>query len=241
MVKGCLISLLAVVGIAACTQDEQVAPESDGFVIQQHDAHVFDATVTSAGTSLRVTVNEVQKDIVDVTFDFGDPVIGFHLDYSRGLGEFQPNGSPLDAAQSRLVAQLYEQLTKMPEMLANGQTRVDEVTFRMANYMQIVPTGESLVNHNIVAQQGWSHISCTCNWQWIGASRICGRHNTGIDPNGSCSGGSGNGCKGRCGTSCGPCVGTTAYTYDCARHDWGIGSFSAASDDFTFASNNCSC
>ncbi|HEX5059657.1 MAG TPA: hypothetical protein VFV99_09875, partial [Kofleriaceae bacterium] len=235
------IAFLAVLGVAACTHDEEVATESDGFVIEQHDAHVFNATVTSAGSSLRVMVNETQTDIVDVTFDFGDPVIGFHLDYTKGLGEFQPNGAPLDAAQSRLLAQLYDQLTKMPEMLANKQTRVDEVAFRMANFMQIVPTGEALASHNIVAQQGWVHISCTCGNQYIGSGyyRIAGRHDTGIG--GSCSGGSGNGCKGRCGASCYPCAGTTAYTQDCAKHDWGVGSFAAASDDFSFASNNCSC
>lgn len=240
MVKLWSLALLTVLGAAACTQKEEVAPESDGFVIEQHTAHVFDATVTSAGSSLHVTINETQKDVLDVTFDFGDPVIGFHLDYTKGLGEFQPSGTPLDAAQSRLVAQLYEQLTFMPEMVSNQQARVDEVAFRMANFMQIVPTGESLVNHNIVAQQGWTHISCTCGNQNIGGYvRVCGRHDTGIG--GNCSGGSGNGCKGRCGTGCSPCVGTAAYTVDCAKHDWGLGSFSAASDDFTFASNNCSC
>ena len=91
------------------------------------------------------------------------------------------------------------------------------------------------------AQQGWTHISCSCGTQNIGsgyyrqAGRGCG-----------CNGGSGNGCKGRCGQGCGitsspGCVGSTAYTQDCAKHDYGLGSFAAASDDYSFASNNCSC
>jgi hypothetical protein len=36
-------------------------------------------------------------------------------------------------------------------------------------------------------------------------------------------------------------VGTTAYTQDCAKHDYGLGTFEAASDDYAFAGNNCNC
>jgi hypothetical protein len=106
--------------------------------------------------------------------------------------------------------------------------------------MQIVPTGELLSPYQFVSARGWVHISCTCGSQNIGgyyrqAGRGCG-----------CTGGSGQGCKGRCGQGCGitstpACVGTTAYTQDCAKHDYGLGSFSAASDDYSFAGNNCSC
>ncbi|HEY5920130.1 MAG TPA: hypothetical protein VIV11_00610 [Kofleriaceae bacterium] len=228
--------ILSVVVGAACTETAVAPEQGDGFEIRQHDGTTFDATITSGGASLHVTVSEVEKDVVDVTFDFGDPVIGFHVDYRQGAAEFQPNGAPLDAAQNRLLETLYAELVKLPAMTAAQQTRVDEVAFRMTNLMQIVPMGEPLVTHRFVAAQGWTHISCSCFNQYLGSGyyRICGR-------GWGCTGGSGNGCKGRCGTSCSPCVGTTAYTRDCGRHDWGIGSWAAASDDFTFASNNCSC
>lgn len=237
MVKGIGALILAVVVGAACTDQEAVVPDRDeGVAIQRHDATTFEATVASGGASLHVTIVEVEKDRVDVTFDFGDPVIGFHLDYGVGAGEFQPNGTPLDAAQSRLVETLYAELVTMPAMIAKQPTRVDEVALRMANFMQIVPTGEPLAAHRFVSAQGWVHISCSCFNQYLGSGyyRICGKGS-------GCTGGSGNGCKGRCGTGCSPCYGTTAYTRDCGRHDWGIGSFAAASDDFSFASNNCGC
>jgi len=100
--------------------------------------------------------------------------------------------------------------------------------------------GELLSPYQYVSERGWVHISCTCGTQYIGsgyyrqAGRGCG-----------CNGGN-TGCKGRCGQGCGitstpQCVGTTAYTQDCAKHDYGLGTFEAASDDYSFASNNCSC
>ena len=233
MVKLCAI---LAVGMLACASEETVSPESgDGVTIQQRDESVFDATVTSGGASLHMLVNQVAPDVLDVSFDFGDPVIGFHLDYRAGAGEFQPNGTPLDAAQHHLVDMLITELANVPG-LVSARTRVDEVAFRMTNLMQSVPTGEAMASHTFVAQQSWVHISCTCQNQYIGSGyyRVAGR-------GWSCTGGSGNGCKGRCGASCSPCSGTTAYTQDCAKHDYGLGSWAAASDDFSFATNNCSC
>jgi hypothetical protein len=227
-------AVLLVVVASACASQEASPPERDCVAIRQHDSSVFDATVTSGGASLHVLINQVEPDVLDVTYDFGDPVIGFRLDYRAGSGEFQPSGAPLDAADLRLVDMLLAEIEAMPSLKAPAPPRVDEVAQRMTSFMQIVPTGESLAEHRFAAQQGWVHISCSCFNQYIGGGyyRTCGR---------GCTCGGGNGCKGRCGTGCSPCAGTTAYTQDCARHDWGVGSFAAASDDFSFASNNCAC
>jgi hypothetical protein len=234
MVKGWNAVLLLVVVVASACASQDAPPERDGVAIRQHDANVFDATVTSGGASLHVVINQVEPDVLDVSYDFGDPVIGFRLDYRQGSGDFLPSGAPLDAAQMRLVDILLAEIEALPSLKEKSPPRVDEVAQRMTSFMQIVPTGESLSEHQFVAQQGWVHISCSCFNQYIGAGyyRVCGR---------GCGCGGGNGCKGRCGTGCSPCAGTTAYTQDCARHDWGVGSFAAASDDFSFASNNCSC
>jgi hypothetical protein len=174
-----------------------------------------------------------------VTYDFGDPVIGFHIDYNQGVGKFMPSGSALDAAQGQLVAPLFEGISNAVAA-QDARTRVEDTAVRQTSFMQIVPMGELLSPYQFVSARGWVHISCTCGNQNIGgyyrqAGRGCG-----------CTGGSGNGCKGRCGQGCGitstpACVGTTAYTQDCAKHDYGLGSFSAASDDYSFAGNNCSC
>jgi hypothetical protein len=232
MVKSWAIAILAVCVATSCTSEDTATPtRSDGVSIQRHDGSAFEATITSGGASLHVLINQVEPDVLDVTYDFGEPVIGFHLDYRAGAGEFQPSGAPLDVAQLRLVDMLLAELGTLPGMKAEQRTRIDDVAYRMTSLMQIVPTGEVLAEHRFAAQQGWIHISCSCFNQYLGGSdyRTCGR---------GCTCGGGNGCKGRCGVGCGG-VGTVAYTRDCGRHDWGIGSFAAASDDFSFASNNC--
>jgi hypothetical protein len=97
------------------------------------------------------------------------------------------------------------------------------------------------VPFQFLSARGWSHIGTGCGSKNLGNGqyRTCGKGC-------GCRGGTGNGCKGRCGQGCGGtssprCRGNTAYTKDCGRHDWGIGSWGAASDDFSFASNNASC
>jgi hypothetical protein len=215
------------------------ALKTEGFELLQHDATTLEAAYHSGAASVRVLVDETAKDVVDVTYDFGDSVIAFHIDYNQGVGDFIPSGSPLDAAQAQLLGPLLQKISEsIPE--DEQRSRVENAVVRQTSFMQIVPVGEALTPYQYVSEQGWTHISCTCGSQNIGgytrqAGRGCG-----------CTGGSGQGCKGRCGQGCGitstpACVGSTAYTQDCAKHDYGLGSFSAASDDYSFAGNNCSC
>ncbi|WP_426754635.1 hypothetical protein [Myxococcus sp. Y35] len=233
----CVLTMAVAVGCSNGPTEQAV--EAEGFKLLQHDATTLEATYGSGGASVRLLVVETQADVVEVTYDFGDPLIGFHIDYGQGVGQFMPTGSPLDAAQAQLLGPLLEGLAQvLPD---EGRTRVENAAERQTSFMQIVPVGEVLTSYEYVSERGWTHISCACGRQYIGsgyyrtAGRGCG-----------CTGGSGNGCKGRCGQGCGitsvpRCVGTTAYTQDCAKHDYGLGSFAAASDDYTFASNNCSC
>ena len=224
-----------------CSSGPAASSEDEGFALLRHDATAFEATYQSGGAFVHATLVERVHNLVEVTYDFGDPVIGFAIDYNQGAGDFMPSGSPLDAAQGRLITPLLEGISNAVPALDAERTRVEDVAMRQTSFLQIVPVGEVLTSYHFVADRGWVHISCTCGTQNIGdgffrtAGRGCG-----------CTGGSGNGCKGRCGQGCGitstpPCVGTTAYTQDCAKHDYGLGSFAAASDDFAFASNNCSC
>lgn len=215
------------------------AEAQEGFALLNRDATTLEATYSSGGASVRMLVVETSANVVDVTYDFGNPVIGFHLDYTQGVGKFMPEGSPLDAAQAQLITPLLEGISNA--VPAEGQrTRSEEAAMRQTSFMQIVPVGELLSPYQYVSARGWTHISCSCGNQNIGgytrqAGMGCG-----------CTGGSGQGCKGRCGQGCGitstpACVGTTAYTQDCAKHDYGLGTFAAASDDYSFASNNCGC
>jgi hypothetical protein len=228
--------LVTAVVAAGCSNGPVEAPER--FELVGRDAAQLEATYSEGGATVRMLAAEVQANVVEVTYDFGSSIVAFRLDYTRGTGRFMPDGSPLDASHQRLVNGLLGGLEGV--VPAEGRSRLEEAAMRQTSFMQIVPLGEPLTAYEFVSERGWTHISCSCGTQNIGgyyrqAGRGCG-----------CNGGSGNGCKGRCGQGCGitstpSCVGSTAYTRDCAKHDYGLGSFSAASDDYSFASNNCSC
>jgi hypothetical protein len=235
----CGITMALALGCANAPAPQPEA-EAAGFALLQHDASTLEATYRSGGASVHLQVDEIQANVVDVTYDFGDSVIAFHIDYAQGIGDFIPSGNPLDAAQAQLLAPLMEAIeAAVPEDAA--RTRVENAAARQTSFMQIVPVGEVLSPYQYVAEHGWTHISCGCSNQYIGSGYY---RQTGMGC--GCTGGSGGGCKGRCGQGCGvtstpKCVGSTAYTQDCAKHDYGLGSFAAASDDYSFASNNCSC
>ena len=234
----CVVTMALAMGCS--NEPANPVQEAEGFALLQHDETTLEATYRSGGATVRALFVETSRNVVDVTYDFGEPVIGFHLDYNQGVGDFMASGTALDAAQGELVTGLLEGLSNaLPEM-ETERTRVEVAAMRQTSFMQIVPVGETLTSFRFVSERGWTHISCSCFNQYIGsgyyrqAGMGCG-----------CNGGD-NGCKGRCGQGCGitstpRCVGTTAYTQDCAKHDYGLGSFSAASDDYSFASNNCSC
>ncbi len=234
----CLLTVLAVVGCS--NEAAEQAQAKEGFTLLRHDATTLEASYTAGGATVRALAVEHAPNQVEVTYDFGDPVIAFQLDYNQGVGQFMPSGSPLDAAQSALLTPLLDELSQrvQPE---EQRSRVENAVMRQTSFMQIVPVGELLSPYQYVSERGWVHISCSCGNKYIGsgyyrtAGMGCG-----------CNGGSGNGCKGRCGQGCGvtstpKCVGSTAYTQDCAKHDYGLGTFEAASDDYSFAGNNCSC
>lgn len=235
-----LCGITVMLAMGCSSEPPEQTGEAEGFALLQHDESTLEATYGSGAASVRLLVDETEANVVDVTYDFGDSVVAFHIDHNRGVGDFMPGGSPLDAAQAQLIAPLLEGISKVMPPDAE-RTRVEDAAMRQTSFMQIVPVGEALTPYQFVSERGWVHLSCSCGSQYIGsgyyrqAGRGCG-----------CTGGSGQGCKGRCGQGCGitstpQCTGSTVYTQDCAKHDYGLGSFEAASDDYTFAGNNCSC
>jgi hypothetical protein len=233
---------LALVLAASCNSATSGVPDgtAPGFVVAAHEEHLIDATLTAGAGSVRLLAVEVEPKVFDVTVDFGDPVMAYRIDWSRGTGDFMPTG-PLDTSHKQLLDQLVAELNEILPQDPADRWKIDDVVMRQTTLLQIAPVGEVLEPTTFRAQQGWVHISCSCFNQYVGAGyyRTAGRGC-------GCTGGSGNGCKGRCGQGCGVtstprCVGSTAYTQDCARHDYGLASFATASDDYSFASNNCSC
>lgn len=243
MRPGWMVAALSMLLAAGCVEPNgELDDSSRVFTVTTRDARTLDATLGEGGASLRMVVAEGDKGLVDVTFDFGDPVIQFELDFDKGVGEFIPSGTALDSSQTRLVDGMLAELTRLLQPDGPG-TRVEDVAMRQLGFMQIVPAGESLTSFKYRSDKGWISITCGCANKYIGDGyyRVAGKGC-------SCTGGSGNGCKGRCGSGCGTawysdvyCVGSTAYTRDCARHDYGLASWWSASDDYSFAPNNCSC
>ena len=134
---------LAMLAMTACAAEAPPAPEDveRSVVVDQLDDTSLDVTVSSAGDSLRLVVLEVEPRVVDVTFDFGDPMIAFRLDYARGVGDFMPSGAALDARHLRLVDQLGAALTDLLPEDAEARALVEDVALRQTSFMQIVPLG----------------------------------------------------------------------------------------------------
>ena len=227
------LSLVSVLG--ACAQQGTTGAVSENLVVNQHDQTTLDLTYTAAGQSLHVTSVEIAAKLVDITFDFGANVINYRLDYAAGEGDFISNGQPFDAAQILVVGQLLKALQPILPSDASQYSAVETAALHQTNFLSEAPVGEVIADFHFVAERGWTYISCTCSYQYDGH----GHWNHG-GKGCSCTGGSGNGCKGRCGAGCtqdGASI--NAYTQDCLCHDYGLCSWTTASDDFAFAPSNC--
>jgi hypothetical protein len=227
------LSLVSVLG--ACTQQSTASTATDGLVVNQHAQTALDVTYTSAGQSLHMTSNEFASNLVDITFDFGANVVAFRVDYAAGEGDYLSNGQAFDAAEILLVGQL---LKALPSILPSDQSQwsgVENAALRATNFLSEAPVGQIVASFHFVSERGWTYISCGCG------SKNDGHGHTRTGGVGcGCTGGSGNGCKGRCGRGCtqdGASI--NAYTQDCLCHDYGLCSWTTASDDFLFAGSNC--
>ena len=233
--KRTAMSLSIVFGLmVGCTAEEVDSPDvEEGFALIQHDDTTIEATIRSGDAALHLLVVEWEPGVVDVTFDFSDTIIGFSLDYNLGQGAFMPGAGTLDATHARLIEMMIVELQELMPLEMKERTRVEQAASRQTSFMQIVPQGEKLAPFTYLAAKGWVHLSCGCYNKYIGSGyyRTCGKGT-------SCGGG--NGCKSRCGVGCGGVLyGRGAYTRDCGKHDWGLGSWTRASDDYSFAGWNC--
>lgn len=233
MTKVIALSMLSV--LAACSQQGTTSEISTNLVVNQHDQRALDVTYTSAGQSLHLTSFESDAKLVDITYDFGESVVAFRLDYTAGVGDFVSNGQAFDAAQLLLIGQMLKALPSLLPVDSNAYSSVETAAIRETNFLAEAPVGEPIADFHFVAERGWTYIGCGCSNQYDGHD---GYHVGGTGC--GCTGGSGNGCKGRCGAGCqqdGASI--NAYTRDCLCHDYGKCSWTTASDDFAFAASNC--
>jgi hypothetical protein len=235
-------TLALFVGCTAVSDDTgDTSGTEDGFQLLENSDDTLEAVVSEAGAELHVLIAQTSDQVVDVTYDFGDTVVAFSVNHSDGVGEFMPSGEALDAADSRLIDLAIAGVAAVIPEDTDSRTLVQETAYRVGQLVQIVPVGEQLAEGTFKSERGWTHISPSCGNQYIGSGyyRVCGKGC-------GCGNYPANGCAGRCGQGCGgtsspPCTGWTVYTRDCAKHDYGLGSWWAASDDYSFASNNASC
>ena len=227
-------AVIAGIGMLAigCSGQTTDGPESLGLNISVQDATHFAGTYTTEDMTVTFDVAEVDKGVIDGAYEVGDILITSRLDNNEGLGSYDFGEASLTEMHRNAIQEANEAIA-----LALGEKDLnpaEDQAKRQTSYLAESPIEQPMPAFDFSSDRGWSYISCSCYNQYIGSGyyRTSGRGWT-------CGGG--NGCKGRCGTGCQFIYSGkySAYTRDCAKHDHGVGSFWAASDDFSFAGNNC--
>jgi len=221
---------------AACT-GEVTAPEESapqGLDLARLSGDDIAGTFATADRVVSFRSTETQEGFVSVSFQIDDRSLVFDLDYGAGSGDFQADLASLDDADLHAMIGLARELELAFPGDHTTRTLAAQALAQQAGFVSMAPVDEPLVSFEILAERSITCISCACQTQYIGNGyyRQAGKGSW-------CTGGSGNGCKGRCGSGCGT-NGGGYYTRDCALHDYGLGSWTAAADDWSFGWN-CSC
>ncbi|WP_394834621.1 hypothetical protein LVJ94_49810 [Pendulispora rubella] len=232
--------VLSAIGVGACSSsstpsDAPPANDAKPVTITAHTPTLIEGTFVDSSTSLSFKSVEYETKKVEVTIRAGETNLVVHIDYAQGEGDFDANSGQLDQAQINAMPRLLEGLAAaIPDY---GPVSLEGLA-RTVNFLSVAPSSTPLPAFKSVAENGWAYLSCGCRWQdahgyhnWMGKGESCG---SSASPH----------CPGRCGVGCGPdnlwfAWGSGTYTADCARHDYGVGSWGSAFDDYTFAPHNC--
>ncbi len=232
--------LASVILVAGCATDPTAAPaEPSALALSEHTPTDLSGSFTHADLTIRFTAHEDLPQRVTQTYEIGDLVVVATSDHAEGLGRIESNGVLLSATGKEALTALNHALGQA--LPAGSRGLVDDVVDRTSGYLataaanEIIPTFDFKNNHSI------TYIDhCWCSWQYIGCTAGAGCYWHTVGTGFGCVGElAGNGCKGRCGTGCPSDGHSGAYTWDCARHDYNLESWTAASDDFLFAWYNC--
>jgi hypothetical protein len=231
--------------LSACTGDPvgPVGPVTDGaaLVITNKTPTLIEGTFADATTPVSFRSVERAPRSVDVTIRVGETELAIRIDHALGEAAFNANSGQLSPAQISTIERL---MAAFVEAFANEDTAPSnaEVALRHAlNYAAAAPPSTRLPTFTAVSENGWVYLPCSCSWNYIGSGWYA---QTG---KGETCGSSGSPhCPGRCGVGCGPdnlkwpwSWGSGVYTQDCALHDYGLGSWENALDDYTLAPYNC--
>jgi len=222
---------LTVLLTAACYGDVTgpISQQEEGLVLERLTDTEVQGRYESANHVISFFVVETEPGVVELALDVDGVVIQTYVDMNSGVGNIDIDNAILNVDQLAVLTEMNRALADAFE--ADGMTAAEDHLVRATAYMAVAPADVELAPLSVEAARGWTYLSCSCRSQYIGS----GYYRT-VGKGWSCGGG--NGCKGRCGGGCGS-SGRGAYTRDCAKHDWGLGSWWRASDDYFFAGWNC--
>jgi hypothetical protein len=222
--------LASLVLVAACTVGEDPDVPDGTFAITTQTPTVLEGSYGDAQATVSFRAIEVAPRRVEVTLRIDDTEVTTRVDHATGEVVLQGQDAQLTEHQIAVMGPLSQVLgARLPG--EDERSLVEDALVRNVLFIGVAPAATSLGEIKAVSENGWSYLPCA-------------RRRSYLAPNTWRTTGRGGACEGRCGIGCGPDNrsgpwGTGKYTYDCARHDYGLGSWNAAFDDYTFAFPNC--
>lgn len=223
--------LASLVLVAACTIGENADPAEEGtFSITRESPTMLEGSYVDPNATVSFRAMEVAPRTVEVVVRIDDVEVTTRVDHATGEVVLQGRDAQLTAQQIAAMAPLSRMLgTQLPG--EDERSIAQDALVRNVLFIGVAPEATPVGEIKAVSANGWTYLPCARRQSYIApnAWRVTGR---------------GGACEGRCGIACGPDnrsgpYGTGRYTYDCARHDYGLGSWTAAFDDYTFALPNC--
>lgn len=236
------LAIVLICGLWGCASD---SPDSGstarGLVLSSHTETEISGVYEGATGRMSFSMVETTPQVFDLTFDFGDEVLAFSLDYLQGVGEFMPSAETFTVPNHALMTSFNADL--LAAIRSDSPSQLETAANDVSSLMLIIPTGEAIkaFTFEVHRGNGIQYLSCTPSWQYLGCAN-------GTSP---CYWGmAGNNapywCTGRCGIGCGPDNmfftwhwGSGKYTQDCALHDYGFHGWTNAADDYTYGWFNC--
>jgi hypothetical protein len=220
--SGVLMAMALMVGCEDGA-DPVTAGGPSGFEVKEHTERVLEVAYDDGVVQLRLR-SEEQAGVGVVEVHLGDLVLGVDLDHDRGTAT---TWGPREAIGQEMLDALAVVETALntlwPETVA--PTRTEQALLGAIAMISEMAPGVPWTPISVVNDRGWVNISngdyCRSLWNSNG-SYWDWRHTGKRSYN----------CKGACGAGCNY---LRAWTMDCAEHDYGIGPFGDAVDDFSFA------
>lgn len=231
----CLAAGLLIASVVGCQQGEieptVPQPLEQGLVLSSLTGTEIRGTYARGDLAIQFRATEIEAAVVEVALVVGEQQLYAEIDLERGAGYYDLADVILEEEERAALEAMH--LALDDALTGEEMTTVEDQLVRTSGFLGVAPIRTKLGTHAFQDTKSWVHLSCSCYRQYVGDGyyRTAGRGSW-------CTGGYGNGCKGRCGSGCGS-TGRGAYTRDCARHDYGVGSWWSASDDFAFAGWNC--